>query len=125
MCTCVFVFVYNCYTQRRKTKRAVRRMLCAEILEQSMGVRNRVGIRLSYRPARLYRQGESIPKLLKSLKIPSLIAERRRGVVGPLNPIRRQQEKLRPLLTLFLLRSISSHIFFSFRYLKRGFFCFF
>ena len=39
------------------------------ILEQS---RNRVGIGLSYRPARLRRLAESIPRLLKSLKIPPL-----------------------------------------------------
>ncbi len=32
----------------------------AEILEQPMVARNRVGIRLSYRPARLYRLAESI-----------------------------------------------------------------
>ncbi len=49
---------------------------CAGILEQSMGARNRVGIGLSYRPARLHRLAESIslesiPGLLKSLKIPS------------------------------------------------------
>jgi hypothetical protein len=33
----------------------------AGILEQSMGARNRVGIRLSYRPARLHRLPESVP----------------------------------------------------------------
>ncbi len=49
----------------------------AGILEQSMWARNRVGIRLSYRPARLHRLGESIPwnqipGLLKCFKIPSL-----------------------------------------------------
>jgi hypothetical protein len=38
---------------------------------QSMGARNRVGIGLSYRPARLHRLVESIPGPLKSLKIPS------------------------------------------------------
>jgi hypothetical protein len=46
---------------------------CAGILEQSMGARNRVGIGLSYRPARLHRLAEMIPwipRLLKSLKIP-------------------------------------------------------
>ncbi len=46
--------------------------LCAGILEQSMWSWNRVGIGLSYRPARLHRVAESIPGLLKSLKIPSL-----------------------------------------------------
>jgi hypothetical protein len=34
---------------------------CAGILEQSMGARNRVGIGLSYWPARLHRLEESIP----------------------------------------------------------------
>jgi hypothetical protein len=41
--------------------------LCAGFLEQS----NRVGVGLSW-PARLYRLTESIPRLLTSLKIPSL-----------------------------------------------------
>ncbi len=43
--------------------------ICAGILEQS---RNRVGIGLSHRPVRLHRLAESIPGLLKSLKIPPL-----------------------------------------------------
>jgi hypothetical protein len=47
----------------------------AGILEQSLGARNRVGIGLSYRPARLRRLEDrflgSIPGHLKSLKIPS------------------------------------------------------
>ncbi len=48
----------------------------AGILEQSMKARNRVGIGLSYRPARLHRPGgidplESIPGL-QSFKIPAL-----------------------------------------------------
>jgi hypothetical protein len=52
--------------------------ICAGILEQSMGSRNRAGIRLPYRPARLHRLAktislESIPGLLKSLKIPFLV----------------------------------------------------
>jgi hypothetical protein len=34
---------------------------CAGILKQSMGPRNRVGIGLSYRPARLHKLAESIP----------------------------------------------------------------
>ena len=38
-----------------------------------MGVRNRVGGGLSYRPARVNRLAESIPDLLKSFKIQSLI----------------------------------------------------
>ncbi len=41
---------------------------CAEILEQSMEARNRVGIGLSYRPARLHRLAESNPGLLKKVK---------------------------------------------------------
>jgi hypothetical protein len=42
----------------------------AGILEQSMGARNRVGIGLSYRPARLHRLAEFIPgnRFLGSLK---------------------------------------------------------
>jgi hypothetical protein len=40
----------------------------AGILEQSMGARNRVGIGLSYRPARLQRLAELIPGLLKTLQ---------------------------------------------------------
>ncbi len=35
--------------------------ICTGNLEQSMGARNRVGIGLSYRPAMLHRQTESIP----------------------------------------------------------------
>jgi hypothetical protein len=46
----------------------------AAILEQSMGARNRVGVRLSHRPARLHRLAESIPGVLKSLKISSLVS---------------------------------------------------
>ena len=42
-------------------------------LEHSMGARNRVGIEMSYRAARLHRLAESIPGLLKSFKIPSLV----------------------------------------------------
>jgi hypothetical protein len=46
----------------------------AEIFKQSMGARNRVGMGLSYRPARLHRLGgthslESLPGLHKRLKI--------------------------------------------------------
>ncbi len=44
---------------------------CAGILEQPMGSRNRVGIELSYRPARLHRLAKSIPwnRFLGSLKV--------------------------------------------------------
>jgi hypothetical protein len=37
-----------------------------------MKASNRLGMGLSYRPARLHRLAESIPGLLRSLKIPSL-----------------------------------------------------
>jgi hypothetical protein len=43
----------------------------AGIFRQSMGARNRVGIGLSHRPARLHRLAESIPGLHKRLKIPT------------------------------------------------------
>jgi hypothetical protein len=45
-------------------------VFCAGILEQSMGARNRVGIKLGYRPSRLHRLAESIPwkQFLSSLK---------------------------------------------------------
>ncbi len=51
---------------------------CARIFKQSMGTRNRVGIGLSCRPARLHRLAalipwKSIPGILKSLKIRALI----------------------------------------------------
>ncbi len=36
-------------------------LYCAGILGQSMGARNRVGIELSYRPAKLHRLAKSIP----------------------------------------------------------------
>ncbi len=45
----------------------------AGIFEQDMRARNRVGIGLSYRPARLHRLAEAIPGLLKNLKIPAQI----------------------------------------------------
>jgi hypothetical protein len=41
----------------------------AGVLDQYTGARNRVGIGLSNRPARLHRLAESILGLLKSLKI--------------------------------------------------------
>ncbi len=37
-----------------------------------MGVRNSVGTGLQYRPARLHRLAKSIPRIMKSWKIPSL-----------------------------------------------------
>jgi hypothetical protein len=39
-----------------------------------MKASNRLGMGLSYRPARLHRLAESIPGLLRSLKIPFLTA---------------------------------------------------
>jgi hypothetical protein len=50
----------------------------AGIFKQSMGARNREGIGLSYRPARLHRLAElmpweSIPRLIKTLKIRPLL----------------------------------------------------
>jgi hypothetical protein len=50
------------------------RPVSSATLEQSIGDGNRVGIGLSYQPARLHRLAESIPGLLKSLKIPSLVS---------------------------------------------------
>jgi hypothetical protein len=53
---------------------------CAEIFKQSMGARNRVGIGLPCRPARLHSLAELVPSLesilglLKSLKIRTLSA---------------------------------------------------
>jgi hypothetical protein len=40
----------------------------AAILEKSMGARNRVGVRLSHRPARLHRLPDWIPGVLKKFK---------------------------------------------------------
>jgi hypothetical protein len=44
---------------------------CARIFKQSMGARNRVGIGLSHRPARLHRLAELIPwnRFLGSLEV--------------------------------------------------------
>jgi hypothetical protein len=44
---------------------------CPEFFKQSMGARNRVGIGLLFRPARLHRMAESIPgnRFLGSLKV--------------------------------------------------------
>jgi hypothetical protein len=39
------------------------------ILEQSIGARNRVGIGLSFRPARLNRLAESIPKFKNTISV--------------------------------------------------------
>ncbi len=61
---------YHKFTGRRRVMLSVP-TASAGILEQSMGARNQVGIGLTYRPARLHRLVESIPGLLKCLKIPS------------------------------------------------------
>jgi hypothetical protein len=45
---------------------------CAEILEQSVGAGNRVGIGLSFWSARPHRLAESFPELLKSVQIRAL-----------------------------------------------------
>ncbi len=52
-------------------------MMRAGILKQSMGSRNRVGIELSYRPARLHRLAELIPwnGFLGSLKFKNSSSE--------------------------------------------------
>ncbi len=39
---------------------------CAEVVEQSMGARNRVGIGLSYRPARFRRLAGWAPEMFKN-----------------------------------------------------------
>ena len=59
----------------------------AGILKQAMGARNRVGIGLSYRPARMHRLGvdslELILERLKRLKIRALGAAVRPGLCHP------------------------------------------
>ncbi len=45
---------------------------CAGIFKQSMGAKNREGIGMPYRPARLHMLAESILELLKGLKIRAL-----------------------------------------------------
>jgi hypothetical protein len=57
-------------------------MVCgyfAGILNYSTGLRNQVGIGLSYRTARLHRLAESIPGLLKSLKFRAMWSH---GAIG-------------------------------------------
>jgi hypothetical protein len=53
--------------------------ISAGVLEQSMGARNRVGLGLSYRPARLHSL-ESIPGLFKNLKIPFVYEQAQLGI---------------------------------------------
>ncbi len=59
------------FSIRNKTVGCSSATTCAGILEQSIGARNRVGIMLSYRPARLHRLTESIPwnRFLGFLKV--------------------------------------------------------
>ncbi len=57
-----------------------------KILLQPLGARNRVGKMLSYRPVRLHRLAESIPGLLKSLKILSLAWSAQHGSNPPSHP---------------------------------------
>jgi hypothetical protein len=54
------------YASKRRIK-----VTCAGIFKQSMGARNRVTIGLSYRPARLHRLAELVPRnrFLVSLKV--------------------------------------------------------
>jgi hypothetical protein len=56
-----------------------------------MGAKNRVGIGLSYRPARLHRLGESIPGLLQSKKMPApyTYSHREEGKGGRVKPERK------------------------------------
>jgi hypothetical protein len=63
-------FLGSINVQKYGLSRSLYLNTCAEILEQSIGARNLVGIGLSYRPARLNRQAESIRGILKSFKIP-------------------------------------------------------
>ncbi len=84
----------------------------AGIFKQSMGSRNQVGIGLSYRPARLHRLAgidslESIPGLLKSLKIRALVSTlstvRKEGLATSLNlrsPFPTLNTELEPLFGL-------------------------
>ncbi len=82
--------------RRQKTWWLSEPIASAGILEQSMGAGNQVGIRLSYRPARLHRLAESIPGLLKSLKIPS------QDLVK--SKLRRQQDDLTRRQTVLWIR---------------------
>jgi hypothetical protein len=69
--------IWNFYAYDEHTRKKLILMLrvrissCAGIFRQPMRARNRVGIRLSFRPARLHRLAESIPwnRLLGSIKV--------------------------------------------------------
>jgi hypothetical protein len=77
---CAGILVQSMWVRNRVGKGLLYRPASAGILGQSMGARNREGIGLSYRPARLHRLAESIPfesipGLLKNLKIPFLYSK--------------------------------------------------
>jgi hypothetical protein len=66
---CFCIITPLCYCRWKRPRSTVLHWRsCAGILEQSMGARNRVGIELSYRPARLHGLADSIPGLLNSLQ---------------------------------------------------------
>jgi hypothetical protein len=54
----------------------------AGIFKQSMGARNRVEIGFSYRPARIHRLAELIPRLLKKVNEFGLSSQQRRKTAG-------------------------------------------
>jgi hypothetical protein len=60
-------------------------LVSAGILEQSTGTRNRLGIGLSYRSARLHRLEQSIPwnRFLDSLKYKNTNSELIEELIGP------------------------------------------
>jgi hypothetical protein len=65
------VLYYIIFVMGRQLDRYCTAEASAGIFKQSMGARNRVGIGLSYRPARLLRLAELIPwnRFLGSLKV--------------------------------------------------------
>ncbi len=67
--TLVLLNINSCSEQNYNLRMYQHGLTVLEFLEQLMGARNRVGIGLSYRPARLHRLVESIPGLLKRLQI--------------------------------------------------------
>ncbi len=73
LCHCViFLASFICAKHNRYTEYTqLNTMSCAGIFKLSRGARNRVGIGLSYRPARLTHQGELVPRnrFLGSLKV--------------------------------------------------------
>ncbi len=77
------------------------------LIYEKMGIRKRLGIGLSYRPARLDRLEESIPGLLKSLKTPSPNSSSGGGEGGGLH--RHHELKISERLQLKFLTSILCH----------------